>query len=198
MMQSIAFGGLAACLLATAVMVVRSGNLIRAALWLGATLTVTAGLYALVGASFLAAVQVLLYVGGVMTLMIFGVMITRRHEGLHVPAESQGSVRAAAAAVTLFVSVAAAVYATPELDVKLVAPPPSTAVLGRSILVDHLFAFEVLSLLLLATIVGAIVLARKGDPGAAARRLIGAPPMPAKKAPPVTGGDDEASSKVAA
>ena len=74
MSGSIAFGLVAACALASAIFVVRSANLIRAVLWLGVTLLATAVLYAMMDASFLAAVQVLLYVGGVVTLMIFGVM----------------------------------------------------------------------------------------------------------------------------
>jgi NADH-quinone oxidoreductase subunit J len=195
MMTNITFGALAACLLATGIMVVRSRNLIRAALWLGATLVVTAGLYALLGASFLAAVQVLLYVGGIMTLLIFGVMITRRHDGLDVPAESRNQVPAAAAAVTVFVAVASAIHMTPELEGRAAGPAPSAAVLGKSILVEHVFAFEVLSILLLGAIVGAIVLARKRDPGAEAR-VIGRTPMPARGAAQKSA--DDASDKVAA
>ncbi len=199
MIQSIGFGLVALCMLATAIMVVRSDNLIRATLWLGGTLLATAGLYAIVGASFLASVQVLLYVGGVMTLMIFGVMITRRHEGLDVPAESTGGVRGAIAAVLLFVVLAAAIDKTEGLDVLRVTPPTTTAELGRALLVEHVFAFEVLSLLLLGTIIGAIVLARKRDLGAAVRALHA--PRPAAEIPappPSASGDDDASSKVAA
>lgn len=199
MIQSIGFGLVAVCLLATAIMVIRSNNLIRATLWLGAMLLVTAGLYAIIGASFLAGVQILLYVGGVMTLMIFGVMITRRHDGLDVPAESANGVRAAIASVLLFVVLAAAIDKTDGLDEKRVTAATTTAELGRALLVEHVFAFEVLSILLLGTIIGAIVLARKRDLGAAVRALNAPRPFaetPAK--PPSVPGDDDASSKVAA
>ena len=58
----------------------------------------------------------LLYVGGVVTLMIFGVMITRRHEGNVVPAESSGGARAAIVSLAFFGLVAWAIHATPGLD----------------------------------------------------------------------------------
>jgi NADH-quinone oxidoreductase subunit J len=123
----------------------------------------------MLGASLLAGVQVLLYVGGVITLMIFGVMITHRHEGLAVPAESAGRARAAVASAALFGVVAAAIFATDGLDAPIAdrAAPASaggaTADVGRALLGDHVLAFEVVSVLLLATIIGAIVIARKKD-----------------------------------
>ena len=67
-----------------AIRVVTSGDLVRAVLWLAATLLGTAVVYALLHAPFLAGVQVLTYVGGVVTLMIFGVMVTRKHDGTTV------------------------------------------------------------------------------------------------------------------
>lgn len=170
MIGSIGFGVVAACAVLSALLVVRSTNLIRAALWLGVTLIVTAALYAMLGASFLAGVQVLLYVGGVVTLMIFGVMVTRRHAGVAAAAESSHQGRAAIASSALFAVVAWAISATNGLDTP--APPPATpADLGRGLLVDHVLAFEAASLLLLGAIVGAAVIARRRDPGDAPQGL---------------------------
>jgi len=76
MIGVIGFAIVAASVLLAAIFVIRSVNLVHAVLWLGVTLGGTAVLYAMLGASFLAGVQVLLYVGGVVTLMIFGVMLT--------------------------------------------------------------------------------------------------------------------------
>jgi NADH-quinone oxidoreductase subunit J len=165
-MTSIPFLLAVACTLLSAVAVVRARNLIHAVLWLGLTLLATAVLYAMIGASFLAGLQALLYVGGVVTLMIFGVMLTRRHEGLEAPAESAGSGRAAFVALGLFGVVTWAIHATPTLD-GLGAPVASlpTAELGRALVHDHVLAFEVLSILLLAAILGAVVIARRRDPG---------------------------------
>lgn len=171
MTAAIGFGFIAACALSSAIFVVRSRNLVHAALWLGVTLLATAALYAMMGASFLAAAQVLVYVGGVVTLMIFGVMITRRHDGIVVPADSTGSGRAVVVAGALFGAVAWAIRSTPGLDVTLSAAPvaASPADVGRSLLGAHVLAFEVVSLLLLAAMVGAIVIARRRDPGVRAR-----------------------------
>ena len=167
MSQSIAFGAIAAIALLSALLVVRSKNLIHAVLWLGVTLLSSAALYALLDASFLAGVQVLVYVGGVITLMIFGVMITRRHEGLTVVAESTGSARGVVVAAALFAVVAFAIRTTPELDATTTGTTVvQTADIGRALLRDHVLAFEVASFLLLGAIIGAIVVARKRDPEA--------------------------------
>lgn len=164
-METTFFAVLAACALIPGFFAVRGSNLVHAALWLGASLLATAGIYATLGASFLAGVQVLVYVGGIVTLMIFGVMITRRHEGLVAPAESRNTGRAAAVAITLFGVVAQAINATDGLDAPLSAPVSSNSPgLGRLLVVDHVLAFEALSLLLLAAIVGAVVIARRRDP----------------------------------
>jgi NADH-quinone oxidoreductase subunit J len=164
MIGAIGSGVIAACLLLSALFVIRATNLVHAVLWLGVTLGATAVLYAMLGASFLAGVQVMLYVGGVVTLMIFGVMLTRRHDGLAVPAGRTSRARGALVAAALFGVLASAV-ARSELPAGPVAEV-TTGELGVSLLTTHLLAFELLSLLLLAAIVGAIVIARKRDPGA--------------------------------
>jgi NADH-quinone oxidoreductase subunit J len=174
MTESIAFvvgGGVA---LLSAVYVVRTANLIHAALWLGLTLLATAGLYAMLGASFLAGIQVLL----------FAVMITRRHEGLVVPADTRGRVRALAASGAIFGVVAAAIGATPSLDdpprlpgaIAELPAPATTADIGRALLGQHVLAFEVVSVLLLAAVIGAIVIARRRDQEPAPAPLAAHPP----------------------
>jgi NADH-quinone oxidoreductase subunit J len=175
MMETIGFGLAAACAFLSAIFVVRSANLIHAALWLGLTLLSTAALYAMLGASFLAGVQLLVYVGGVITLMIFGVMITRRHDGILVRADSSAPARGGFVAGAFFAVVAWAIHSTPGLDVGLVPNAMSPADLGRVFLREQVLAFETLSVLLLGAIVGAIVIARRRDPGAPGR----APERPA-------------------
>jgi NADH-quinone oxidoreductase subunit J len=174
--ESIAFLIASAFALLSAIYVVRTANLIHAALWLGLTLFATAGLYAMLGASFLAGIQLLLYIGGVITLMLFAVMITRRHDGLIVPADGAKHVRGAVAAVLLFGMTAAAIWTTPELDHPLgsstsavdVPTQANTADIGRELLGQHVLAFEVVSMLLLIAVIGAIVIARRRDQGPAA------------------------------
>jgi NADH-quinone oxidoreductase subunit J len=148
------------------------------------TLLTTAVLYAMLGASFLAGVQVLVYVGGVITLMIFGVMITRRHDGIVAGAESSPPARGVFVASAFFTVVAAAIRSTPGLDVGLVPNVASPADLGRVFLREQVLAFETLSILLLGAIVGAIVIARRRDPGTSRRELGGDVASPTPSAAP--------------
>jgi NADH:ubiquinone oxidoreductase subunit 6 (subunit J) len=146
-----------------ALRVVLSRDLVRAVLWLAITLLGTAVLYALLHAPFLAGVQVLTYVGGVVTLMIFGVMVTRKHESSVVAIDGANQLRGALAAVLFFAVVGAAILRT-DLSAFRPGPTPATPALARSLLDDYLMAFEITSVLLLAAIISAVVLARRRDP----------------------------------
>lgn len=164
MTDELGFGLLALVLVGIpALRVVTCRDLVRSILWLAATLLGTAVLYALLRAPFLAGVQVLTYVGGVVTLMVFGVMVTRKHEGSNFTIDGTGRLRGALAALAFFVVVAVAIFRT---DLTSLAPvdPPSTQDLAFSLLDRYLLAFEVASVLLLAAIVSAVVLARRRDP----------------------------------
>lgn len=143
--------------------VVTSPDLVRAIFWLAGSLLGTAVLYALLQAPFLAGVQVLTYVGGVVTLMIFGVMVTRKHDGSNVGVGATARLRGAVAALAFFGVVAAAILRT-DLSSLTPVETPSTQDLARSLLDQYLLAFEVASVLLLAAIVSAVVLARRKDP----------------------------------
>lgn len=169
-MEQIGFGIISACLLGAALGVVTGKNLVHSVLWLAVTLVTTAALYVFLNATFLAGIQVILYTGGVITLMLFGVMLTRRDERVMVENEHNGRRLwiAALAALGLFALLAAATFKTPGLP-RTQAEPTTTDAIGRAFLTEHLLAFEVLSLLLLAAMVGAIVLARRHDAGADAR-----------------------------
>ena len=167
----IGFGFAAACTVVCAVLVVATKNLIRSALWLGLALLLTAVLYAMLDASLLAAVQALLYVGGVSVLLIFGVMITRKHDGIVAEAESTSSLGAAFAAGALFLVLAGAIVSTPDLDVVSPQRTVTPQELGKSLVIDHVLAFEAISLLLLIAVVGAIVLARRKDPAPARQEV---------------------------
>lgn len=158
----VAFALVAAITFVAALFVVRSRNLVHAVLWLALTLLGTAALYALLDASFLAGIQVLTYVGGVVTLMIFGVMVTRRHDGSVIAAGSVQSLRGLMAALAFFAVLATAVLKT-EFPRTEAPPVPTTLDLASALLKDHLLAFETASVLLLAAIVGAIVLVRRRD-----------------------------------
>ena len=164
MMAWLAFAAIAFVILSAALQVVQSKDLVHTVFWLALTLIGTAALFVQLDAEFLAAVQILLYTGGVITLMLFGIMLTRRIDGVHVLHESAGQPRAIACAIALFGAIAYAIYRDPQPANAVAVDLPTTEALGLVFLRDMVLPFELLSLLLLAAMVGAIALARKVDP----------------------------------
>jgi len=162
MIESVIFFVLAGLILLSAVRVVASRDLVHAVLWLGVVLVLTAGVFLMLRAPFLAGIQLLLYTGGVITLMLFGVMLTRRHHEIGVEIDSSRRLPAALGAASLFGAMASAIFRT-DLPVWSSSAPVSAREIGRAFLTDHLVAFEVLSILLLAAMIGAIVLGRQRD-----------------------------------
>jgi NADH-quinone oxidoreductase subunit J len=168
-MTTLVFAIVAAVTLLSALFVVQSKNLVHAVMWLASSLLGTAALYALLDSPFLSGIQVLTYVGGVVTLMIFGVMITRKHDGSVIPAGGVQLGRGAVVAIALCAVLIVAVSKT-DLSTGEAPPAPTTRQLAHDLLDENLFAFEAASLLLLAAIVGAVVLVRRRDPDSAAQR----------------------------
>ncbi len=161
-MQAILFYIFAALTLAGAIGVVASRNIVRAAVQLLIALLGVAALYFLLGAEFLAAVQLVIYVGGTLVLIIFGVMLTARASlrTLH----PTGGERAAAfaSAILLLAALVTSVVTTRFID----SPAPANRYdgiqrLGQDLLGDYLLPFELSSLLLLAVMIGAAYLAKK-------------------------------------
>jgi NADH-quinone oxidoreductase subunit J len=164
MTEALLFFVLAALILVGAVRVVASRDLVHSVLWLGVVLVLTAGMFLMLGAPFLAGIQLLLYTGGVITLMLFGVMLTRRHHEIGVEIDSSRRLPAALGSLALFGAMACAILRT-ELPAWSSSAPVPAIEIGRAFLTDHLIAFEVLSVLLLAAMIGAIVLGRQRDFG---------------------------------
>ncbi|MFA3838597.1 NADH-quinone oxidoreductase subunit J family protein [Streptomyces aureus] len=146
-----------------AIVTVTTKQLVHAALWLVVALGGLAVEYLLLTAEFIAWVQVLIYVGSVVVLLLFGLMLTRAPIGRSPDADSGNrwaalTVAVAAAAALVWVVVDA--FRTTWVDLDGV-PQGTTAVTG-SILFQHwVLPFEALSVLLLAALVGAIVLSRR-------------------------------------
>lgn len=150
-------------LVSSAVAVVVSDNLVHSVFWLAVMLLATAVVYIFLDASFLAAIQVLLYTGGVITMMLFGVMLTHRDPGKQVPSAAEARNWAAPVAIVTGFMLISAIWTTPELADLAVTPSGTAQQVGRMFLDRYLIAFEALSVLLLAGMIGAIVLARKVD-----------------------------------
>ncbi|KIZ13376.1 NADH-quinone oxidoreductase subunit J [Streptomyces natalensis] len=155
--------------LGAALITVTTRQLVHAALWLVVALGGIAVEYLLLTAEFIAWVQVLIYVGSVVVLLLFGLMLTKAPIGRSPDADSGNRwaalVVALASAGTLVWVVVDAFRATwIDLDG---AVQGSTATLGRTLFQYWVLPFEALSVLLLAALVGAIVLSRKGGEGKA-------------------------------
>ena len=136
-------------------------NIVRAAVALIFTFCGMAALYVLLDAEFLAAVQVLIYVGGITILLLFAIMLTSRISSATVRVINDQALLSTSAAAGLLVGL---IYATLRAIPALTGPPrlPETApFLGRALLTTYALPFEAVSILLLAGMVGAIILARK-------------------------------------
>jgi len=152
---------LAAFTVWAAAVVVLGKNIVRAAVALIFTFCGMAALYVLLDAEFLAAVQVLIYVGGITILLLFAIMLTSRISSAAARVINDQLVLSAIAAAGILVGL---VYAATRGITALSGPPqlPETApFLGRALLTTYALPFEVVSILLLAGMVGAIILARK-------------------------------------
>lgn len=170
MIERLVFALVATPIVFGALMAVRTRNLVHGVLWLGMTLAGTAVFYLLLSGPFLAVIQIILYTGGIMTLMLFGVMLTRcgpELDGVMLANQSRGRRRAIpVVAVVGALLVYGIEGSTKQLEAFGPTPtqPVNTAVLGQSLLGPHLLAFEVISVLLLVVMIAGIVLARRKDP----------------------------------
>lgn len=162
-MIALVFFLIAVVLLVSAIMVVATDNLVHAVFWLSLALVGTAALYVSLDASFLAAIQILLYAGGVITLMLFGIMLTARHDGVKVPNKGDNRVVGVITALATLGLLLAGIWRT-DAGLFELTEAGTAAEVGALFLGPHLLAFEALSVLLLAGMIGAIVLTRNTDP----------------------------------
>jgi NADH-quinone oxidoreductase subunit J len=165
MLEYLVFAVVAGVALTSAFAVVLWPNLIHCVLWLTLVLLDTAVVYVVLDAPFLGAIQVMLYAGGVVTLMLFAIMLTRRKGGVAVSNDSDSSRRWLALLLSfgLFAAMAWAILSTDGLAEAKPVPQPQAKQLAIAFLTEHVLSFEVLSVLLLAATVGAIVIARRRD-----------------------------------
>ncbi|MEE9537752.1 MAG: NADH-quinone oxidoreductase subunit J [candidate division NC10 bacterium] len=158
-MKELFFFGLAGFTVAAALLVVVGRNMVHSAVALIFSFCGVAGIYVLLDAEFLAAVQVLIYVGGITILLLFAIMLTTRIAArVHVFNEQWLLGALIAAGITTLL-----VYASVTgIQISTEAPLPveTAPALGRLLLTTHVLPFEVASVLLLAAMVGAIILAR--------------------------------------
>ena len=161
--QFVSFAVLAAMMVGAALGVVLLENIVYSAFLLGMVFVSIAGLYILLNAGFVAAAQVLIYVGAVNVLILFGIMLVNKRQAF-APVRNAWFGKAATALVCLglFALLGTMVLATPW-SVSTIAPAGDRAIviIGQHFFSDFLLPFELASVLLLMALVGAIVLARR-------------------------------------
>jgi NADH-quinone oxidoreductase subunit J len=162
-LEPIAFGGLAAVLLASALAVVLSKNLFHAVLYLALSLTATAGVFLSLDAEFLAAVQLLLYAGGVITIVVFAIVVTERLVGDRITQTSRSLVNGAVIAGAVLIAVLAFVRLAPPAGARPPLQADVTRALGQALLTRYVLPFELLGVLFLAALLGAIYFARPDE-----------------------------------
>jgi len=150
----------ALALLGSSLGVVLAKNLFHSVLWLAAALVATAGLFLLLHAEFLAAAQVLLYAGGVVTIVVFAIMLTERLVGQTLRQMNRGVGWGTAVAAVVFGTIALVVVRAPLPPAPVGESAATTAALGRALLTDWVLPFEVLGVLFVAALLGAVYLAR--------------------------------------
>jgi NAD(P)H-quinone oxidoreductase subunit 6 len=159
-LKLLSFWALAALMLGSAGIVAFHRNIIYSTLALLGTFMGIAGMYIMLSADFLAAVQILVYVGGTLTLILFAVMLTARIEVVRTSNRSQGMLVAGSLVALVLALLGRVAYATqwPTVDRP---PTPTTARLGHAFLSEYMFPFELASVVLLAAMIGSVILARR-------------------------------------
>jgi NAD(P)H-quinone oxidoreductase subunit 6 len=161
--QIVSFGILGAMMIGAAIGVVLFSNIVHSAFLLGGVFISMSGLYLLLNGDFVAAAQVLIYVGAVNVLILFAIMLVNKREDF-APFPSTGVRKLLTAVVSLglFGLLSTMVLATPWANsTPAVAGENSVVVIGEHLFTDFLLPFELASILLLIAMVGAIILARR-------------------------------------
>ena len=160
--QNIFFGILAAIVAISALRMVKTRNIVHAALYLVAVLAGLGALYVLLTAEFVATTQVLVYIGAVMVLFLFGIMLTKAPLGNVMEMTGrQWPLAAVVAALLGGVTIYSLVDRFGSERLNTDGPIYRTADVSDEVFSTYIVPFEAVSVLLLAALIGAIVLARK-------------------------------------
>ena len=163
MTEQIAFAALSITLVGSALAVVLSKNLFHAVLWLALALTGTAGVFLLLDAEFLAAVQLLLYAGGIITIVVFAIVVTERLIGERL---TQTNMRIGGGALVSAVLLGFIVFVLGKRSLPATRPEMPgdlTRTIGQDVLTSYVLPFELLAVLMLAGMLGAMYFARPED-----------------------------------
>ena len=159
--QNIVFGILSVVMVAAAFRLVTTRNVVRAALFLAIVLAGAAGQFLLLAAEFVAWVQVLVYIGAIVVLLLFGVMLTRAPIGKEIDVDNDQRWLAALVALFLLGALGAVLndaFGSEKIEFGTIQ---RTASVSDSIFGQYVVPFEVSSILLLSALVGAVAIARR-------------------------------------
>lgn len=162
--EHVAFGIIAAVMVASALRVVTTRDIVHAALYLVIVLAGVAALFLLVGAEFTGITQILIYIGAVIVLFLFGIMLTRSDFDQDTETDHKLKFPAILTALLLLAVMIGALVDRFE-DVELDANPQTTAQVSDELFSQYIVPFEAVSVLLLAALIGAIVIARREEGG---------------------------------
>jgi NADH-quinone oxidoreductase subunit J len=156
------FAVIAAVSIVAAIKMVTTNNVVHAALYLLVVLSAVAGVYVILGAEFVAVTQVLVYLGAIMVLLLFGVMLTRARIGSETNLDHEQRWIAGLVAAGMLAVMAFSLWEGFS-DEKLPAAmaPQRTQAVSDEIFSTYIVPFEALSVLLLAALIGAVVVARR-------------------------------------
>ena len=161
MAAQVIFYAVAAMVLGAALLVVLGRNLVHSAFALVAAFFGVAVFYVYLGADFLAGAQVLIYVGAILTLLLFGVMLTHRIVDLNLRTGAVQIVPGALAAGLLFALLVAIIRSADWGAMDTGDPGPTSESIGRLLVGEYLLPFEIASVLLLIALMGAAMLVRR-------------------------------------
>ncbi len=167
MLDLIVFYFFAALAIVSAILVVTRRNAVHSAIFLITALLATAGIFLQLQAEFLFIVQIILYVGGIMVLFVFVIMLVNLDVSLHQLRFRRQAWMATLIALALGVQLAFAIrIGRLDLPVASSAAPasafqPNTELVGRALFSTYMLPFEIASLLLLVAMIGAVVMAKR-------------------------------------
>lgn len=157
------FWVLAVLLVGSALAVVLSRNLFHSVLWLALALTGTAGIFLMLDAEFLAGVQILLYAGGVVTVVVFAIVVTERLVGERLSHTNRSLVGGGAVAAVVLLLLVNTLSTAPLPDLRVPFASDPTHLIGRELMTRYVLPFELLAVILLVSLFSASYFARPED-----------------------------------
>jgi NADH-quinone oxidoreductase subunit J len=162
-LQQLTFAALSVVIIGSAFMVVILKNIFHSLLFLMLSFIGVAGIYLMLSADFMAAVQILVYIGAISVLLMFALMLT--HQVMKCSLKQTTNQVWIAIPVTIgLLVVLVRVFVLHPWGYELKTTHPTTGIIGRALMTDYLLPFELASIVLLVAMIGAIVLAKEDKP----------------------------------